>query len=53
MKKEMIYRAVFEALNREENDKVVTLALREEAIFIQFSDGTKYQIKIEETEEQC
>ncbi len=47
---------VFKALNREENDRIVTLALAEEtgssAVLIQFDDGTKYKIKIENTEQE-
>ncbi len=47
---------IFEALNREENDRILTLALGEEtgkkAVFIQFNDGTKYKIQIEKTEKE-
>ena len=47
---------VFKALNREENDRIVTLALAEEtgssAVLIQFDDGTKYKIEIENTEQE-
>lgn len=52
MTREEIYRLVFEVLNREENDQIATLALKEEAVLIEFSDGTKYKIQINETEEQ-
>lgn len=56
MTREEMQRVVFNALNREENEEIVTLALAQEkerpAVLIQWSDGIKYKIWVEETEEQ-
>ncbi len=53
MEKKQIQTMLFHALNEKENDEIVTLALpeNEQEIWIQFQDGTKYRICIEETEE--
>ena len=50
MEKKQIQTMLF---HEKENDEIVTLALpeNEQEIWIQFQDGTKYRICIEETEE--
>lgn len=56
MRREKMNEMIFHALNQEENDQIVTLVLRKErkceAVLIQFDDGTKYKIHIEETDEE-
>ena len=51
MMKKQVQRMLFRALNAEENEEIVTLSLSEEnqEVWIQFQDGTKYKIRIEET----
>lgn len=53
MTKKQMQRMLFEALNAEENEEIVTLSLSEknEEVWIQFQDGKKYKIQIEETKE--
>ncbi|MDO4454258.1 MAG: hypothetical protein Q4B90_07165 [Eubacteriales bacterium] len=53
MEKKQVQTMLFQVLNEKENDEIVTLALpeKEQEIWIQFRDGTKYKICIEDTKE--